>query len=358
MSNMLAYMAQFSSRMWYNRIEDKIEEQKQRKAGYRQLERQLQESGQKQISTSDPDSRQLIIRGVITEVAYNVQSTVDSDHKLPIDYEVTNQNDSGAMGNMARRAKSIIGHNRFSLLFDKGYHSGIELTKVQLLGIDTHVAFPSVPKTSQAPNPDYNVENFAYDHSSDCYTCPEGETLKSNQKWYNSPNYKFKQYKTKACQTCQAKSECTLAKNGKIIQRSEYQGAVERNKENIQANPELYKRRQALVEHPFGTMKRQWGFDHIMTKKTKERASADVGFIFIAYNLRRIINIIGKNQLMEYLGACLASIIVVKTTIKAYLHTIPKINQLLTQIRKFDFLCCRTCQNQNFGILASINRGF
>jgi len=339
-------------------IEDKIEEQKQRKAGYRQLERQLQESGQKQISASDPDSRQLIIRGVITEVAYNVQSTVDAAHKLPIDYEVTNQNDSGAMGNMARRAKSIIGHNRFSLLFDKGYHSGIELTKVQLLGIDTHVAFPSVPKTSQAPNPDYNVENFAYDHSSDCYTCPESETLKSNQKWYNSPNNKFKQYKTKACQTCKVKSACTLAKNGKIIQRSEYQTAVERNKENILANPELYKQRQALVEHPFGTMKRQWGFDHIMTKKTKARASADVGFIFIAYNLRRIINIIGKNQLMEYLGECLASIIVVKTTIKAYLRTIPKINQLLTQIRKFEFLCCQTCQNQNFGILASINRGF
>ena len=102
----------------------------------------------------------------------------------------------------------------------------------------------------------------------------------------------------------------------KIIQRSEYQGAVERNKENILANPQLYQQRQALVEHPFGTMKRQWGFDHIMTKKTKARASADVGFIFIAYNLRRIINIVGKKPLMAFLKACLATYLSLKSKIK------------------------------------------
>lgn len=287
-------------------IENKIEEQNQRKAGYKHIEQQLQDSGEKQISTSDPDSKQLIIRGVITEVAYNIQTTVDSHHKLPIDYEVTNENDSGAMGMMARRAKSIVRHNRFSLLFDKGYHSGIELSKVQLLGVETHVATPSVPKTSQAPSPAYNVDKFTYHQLSDSYTCPEGNTLKTNQRWYNSPNYRFKQYKTKACQTCLVRPACSLAKNGKIIQRSEYQDAVDRNKENILANPELYKRRQALVEHPFGTMKRQWGFDHIMTKKTKARASADVGFMFIAYNLKRIINIIGRRQLIAYLKAYLA----------------------------------------------------
>jgi len=315
------------------KIEHKIKEQEQRKDGYKQIEKQLHDAGEKQISTSDPDSKQLIIRGVITEVAYNIQATVDADHKLPIDYEVTNQNDSGAMGRMARRAKSIVGHNRFAMLFDKGYHSGIELTKVQMLGIDTHVAFPAVPKTSQAPNTNYNVENFTYNNISDSYTCPEGNTLRSNQKWYNSPNYRFKQYKTKACQTCPVKLLCTLAKNGKIIQRSEYQDAVDKNKENILANPGLYKKRQAIVEHPFGTIKRQWGFDHIMTKKTKARASADVGFIFIAYNLKRIINIIGKNQLMAYLGAYLALYIPVTKKIKREISLLYLSKPLLNEIR-------------------------
>jgi len=339
-------------------FEEKIAEQKQRKAGYKQLEEQLNQSGEKQISTSDPESRQIMIRGVISEVAYNVQSTVDAKHKLPIDYEVTNQNDSGAMGNMARRAKSIIGHNRFSMLFDKGYHSGIELTKVQLMDIDTHVAFPSVPKTSQAPNPAYNVVNFKYDQASDSYTCPQDQTLTSNQKWYTSPNYRFKQYKTKACQTCKAKSECTLAKNGKIIQRSEYQGAVDRNKENILANPELYKQRQALVEHPFGTMKRQWGFDHIMTKKTKARASADVGLMFIAYNMRRIINIIAKERLMAFLRIQLAAIIASKATIRVYQSILSEINLVLAQIHKLKIFSIRSCKNYKSGNLSYINSGF
>ena len=336
-------------------IQNNIEKQEQRKAEYNQLEQQLNESGEKQISTSDPDSRQLIIRGMITEVAYNIQSTVDATHKLPIDYEVTNENDAAAMGKMARRAKSLLRHNGFSILFDKGYHAGIELTKVQTLGIDTHVAFPSVPKTSQAPNPDYNVENFRYDQSSDSYTCPQGFTLKTNGKWYNSPNYRFKQYKTKACQSCQTKSACTLAKNGKIIQRSEYQGAVERNKENILANPELYKQRQALVEHPFGTMKRQWGFDHIMTKKTKARASADVGFIFIAYNLRRIIKIIGKKQLMAFLRDRLAALLATKATIRAYQSVLSEIKLVLAQAQKLKFLCSLSCQKHKSGNLSYIN---
>ena len=340
------------------KIENKIKNQEQRKDGYKQIEQQLKESGEKQISASDPESRQLIIRGAITEVAYNVQSTVDAKHKLPIDFEVTNQNDSGAMGNIARRAKSIIGHNRFSLLFDKGYHSGIELTKVQLLGIDTYVAFPSIPKTSQAPNPNYNVENFRYDQTSDSYTCPLGETLTSNQKWYTSPNYRFKQYKTKACQTCLAKSDCTLAKNGKVIQRSEYQGAVERNKENIRANPELYKRRQALVEHPFGTMKRQWGFDHIMTKKTKARASADVGFIFIAYNLRRIINIIGKNQLMAYLRACLALYVPVTMKIIREIRRLDLLKLLCHEIKIIQLFINLSFSRRHYRKLSNVSIGF
>ena len=133
------------------------------------------------------------------------------------------------------------------------------------------------------------------------------------------------------------KSECTIAKNGKIIQRSEYQGAVEKNKKNIEANPELYKRRQALVEHPFGTMKRQWGFDHIMTKKTKARASADVGFIFIAYNLRRLFNIIAKDQLTAYLRACIALFLATKTKIRRYIVPQNHIEQVLDKIQKVRF---------------------
>ena len=95
---------------------------------------------------------------------------------------------------------------------------------------------------------------------------------------------------------------CTKSKrNGRVIERSEYTEIIEQNKIRVNANKEVYRKRQAIVEHPYGIIKRQWGFYYIMTKKGMNRASADVGLIFTAYNLRRIFNLIGQNELKEFL---------------------------------------------------------
>ncbi len=88
---------------------------------------------------------------------------------------------------------------------------------------------------------------------------------------------------------------------GRVIKRSEYSRYVEQNRKNIEKYEHFYKRRQAIVEHPYGTIKRQWGFSYILTKKGKDRASADVGFMLTAYNLKRIINILGQDVLRKYL---------------------------------------------------------
>ena len=287
-------------------IEDDINKQKKRKDNYRNLEKQLHESGEAQISISDPASRQIMLRNNITEVAYNVQSTVDSKYCIPIDYKVTNQNDSKAMGNMIQRAKSILRTNDFTALYDKGFHTGSELKIAQDLGIETIVAIPGVPSTSQAPNHEYNYEYFKYDTQADTYTCPEGEILRTNGSWYKELTSSgniilFKQYKTQACKSCRARSECTRSKTARLIHRSEFAEYYEVNRINFADKEHLYKRRQAIVEHPYGTLKRQWGFSYILTKKGISRASSDVGFMFIAYNLRRIGNILTNNQLKEYL---------------------------------------------------------
>jgi hypothetical protein len=136
-------------------IEEGIKKQNQRKEGYKRIENQLKETGQVQVSTSDPESRQMITRNNITEVAYNTQTTTDSKHNLLVDYKVTNTNDSKAMGNMLRRAKSILRTNQFTALYDKGYHTGSEFEVASNLGIDVMVATPTV--AAQAPNPAYNV---------------------------------------------------------------------------------------------------------------------------------------------------------------------------------------------------------
>lgn len=286
---------------------ERIKEQENRKEKYQEIEKNLKESGDKQISVSDPESRQLIIRGNITEVAYSVQCATDAQNNIPIDYEVTNQNDKNAMGGILERSEKVLGNCNFVGLFDKGYHTGAEFKKASAMKIKVLVSIPKIGRSSQAPDPKYNAENFVYDAEKDQYTCPENNVLSSNGKWYTNPSGKFKQYKTKACKDCPVRALCTRAKtNGKIIQRSEHKKYIEANAERLKSkeNKALYKRRQAIVEHPFGTIKRSWGFDHVMPKKTIERASADVGFIFIAYNLKRIWNIL-SNQGIKF-EKCLA----------------------------------------------------
>ena len=281
------------------KLKSEIEKQNKRKESYKSLEKQLDDTGEKQISTSDPESRQMIVRNNITEVVYNTQTTVDGKHNIPIDYKVTDTNDSKAMGCMLRRAKSILRTNNFTALYDKGYHTGSEFETADKLGINILVAIPKV--ATQAPNSAYNVANFTYDKENDYYLCPQENRLTTSGKLHKAATYNFKRYTTKACKDCPVKTECSKAKYGKAIQRSEYQELIENNKINIQNNENYYKQRQAIVEHPYGTIKRQWGFNHIMTKKYKHRAEADVGLIFIAYNLRRLMNILGTEVLKEHL---------------------------------------------------------
>lgn len=281
-------------------LQGEIKKQEQRKEKYHKLEAELKETGEKQVSTSDPESRQMIIRNNITEVAYNVQTTVDAKHKLPIDYDVTNANDSKAMGRMLTRAVDIVGHNSFTALYDKGYHTGSEFATAARLGVDVMVAIPALPKNSQAPDPAYNLEHFRYNLQQHTYTCPMGQTLTTNGRWHKGKRGgDFQQFRTRACKGCPARTRCTRAKvNGRIISHHAANVHVVANKERISANPSLYKLRQTIVEHPYGTIKRQWGFDHVMTKKSMGRASADVGLIMTAYNLRRLINILGIAKLI------------------------------------------------------------
>jgi transposase len=284
-------------------IEKEIAKHEQRKEEYKKLESQINESGEVQISTSDPESRQMITRNNITEVAYNVQTTVDAEHNIPIDYKVTNENDSKAMGKMLPRAKTILRTSGFTTLYDKGYHTGSEFAIADRLGLEVLVAVPGV--ASHAPDEAFDVEHFNYDKSTDSYTCPANETLKTNGHWYNKSRgksiNKIKQFTTPACKSCPLQIQCTKNKGGRMIERSEHAELIEANKQSIAQNKNYYRRRQAIVEHPYGTIKRQWGFNYIMTKRTIKRASSDVGLIFIAYNLRRILNIIGIEAFRSYL---------------------------------------------------------
>lgn len=283
-------------------IAQKITKHQNQKNKYLSFRKELEETGDTQISTSDPDSRQLITRNNITEVAYNIQATVDAKHNIQVDFKVTNQNDSKAMGAMVPRAKTIIGKSDFTLLYDKGYHTGTEFDYAHKQGVEVMVAVPDV--ASHAPDIAFDVANFSYDKKLDLYICPAGQQLQTNGNWYLKKHgktvNKMKHYKTSACKSCPCFERCTKNKAGRLIERTEHAELIEANKLRCELNRDLYRKRQAIVEHPFGIIKRQWDFYYIMTKKSIKHASADVGLIFTAFNLRRIFNLVDHKMLKKY----------------------------------------------------------
>jgi hypothetical protein len=224
------------------------------------------------------------------------------------------------MGGMLRRTKCILQTTQFTALYDKGYHRGSEIKKGLEMGIDIMVAIPGVG--SFAPDANYNVDKFIYNSNEDTYTCPQQQTLTTNGSWYQKSKQRYiyfvRHYKTSACSECPALAQCTKNKKGRLLERSEYQPYIDQNRKNIETNSSTYKKRQSIVEHPYGIIKRQWGFYYITTKKGINRASADVGLMFVAYNLRRLMNIIGKDLLTKFLAELVLLFLPPGTLVKTF----------------------------------------
>ena len=290
------------------KVNECLQQLEQRRQKYLDLESQLRETGQEQVSTTDPDARQLIIRGDIAEVSYNAQTTIDSKHNLVIDTKVINTSDRKILSTMGLQAKEILNKDSFELLADKGYHNGEELQKCDLLNIKTYVAPQENISGNKIPTPEYQGDKFRYNSQDDCYTCPEGETLRSNGRWYKK-YYRthitmVKQYKTKACRECPRRSLCTSSpiERGRLIERSQYQDSVDANNLRVRNEKEKYRLRQTMTEHPFGVVKRQWGYDHIMMKGL-QKTDSEISLIFLCYNLKRVMNILGINGILTAIKA-------------------------------------------------------
>jgi radical SAM protein with 4Fe4S-binding SPASM domain len=147
------------------------------------------------------------------------------------------------------------------------------------------------------------VTKFTYHPDTDSYTCPAGKTLTTTGTWHNKTrerdSHLFKKYRTPDCKTCPVKHYCTGRKDGgKEIERSEYADAVEANLKNLQPNTALYKRRQMIIEHIFGTLKRKWGFG-FTDLRGLEKVNGEFALIMTVYNLKRTITLLGIENLTE-----------------------------------------------------------
>lgn len=288
-------------------LQEKINQQKQRKESYEATEQQLKDSGQEQISLTDPDARSVVLHRNIVNVGYNVQAASDSKHKLLVEYDTGDVNDSHALAAMAGQTKELLQPEQMDVLADKGYHTGRELQKCEQFKVNTYVS-PKAPVVKDAEI--FPVTDFTYSKHEDCYTCPAGEKLSSNKTWHkhsgrgSTPAFRFQRYTTTTCKNCSLRSKCTKGKaNGRAIDRSEYADSIARNNERVRGNPNYYRQRQQITEHPFGTLKRQRGFTFTLLKG-KEKVLGEVGLEFIGYNLSRCASIMGIPELIKALQKC------------------------------------------------------
>jgi len=287
-------------------IETKLEERKEKQAKYERIQKELESSDQEQISTTDPDSRSVVLLRNIINVGYNVQASSDSKHKLLVEYDTGDVNDTHALAPMALKTKEILGVEKINALADKGYHTGEQLKQCAENNITTFVS-PKEPSTNDVGL--YPISMFTFDRKSDSYTCPMGNTLQTNGQWHihSTPrgegkgSYRFKRYTTPCCKFCVNRHKCTQSiQNGRAIDRSEHADIIEANAIRVNENPDYYRKRQQITEHQFGTLKRQRGYTYT-NLRGKEKVLGEVGLLFIAYNLTRCISILGMQQLIKAL---------------------------------------------------------
>lgn len=288
-------------------IQEKIERLKQNKIKYELLEEQLKTSGEPQISTTDADSRALLVQGQVVEVSYNIQAAVDSKHNLVVATHTINRNDKNALSAIAIEAKENLEVETFTVLVDKGYHNGRELDTCQQKNITTIVAVPEQGKSNEnGTQPEYLVSKFIYNQEQNIYTCPQGQTLSTTGRWHKktrngeNTSYMFQKYRTSACKTCPVKDQCTSRKGGREIDRSQYATAVEGNHQRYKENGQLYRKRQEINEHIFGTIKRKWGYNYTDLIGL-EKVNGEHSLIMLVYNIKRSINILGVPDLIAKL---------------------------------------------------------
>ena len=162
-------------------IQEKIEERKEKHDKYTRISKELEESGEEQISITDPDSRAVVLHRNVVNVGYNIQASSDSKHKFLVEYDTGQVNDTNALADIAIHTKKLLGVENLNALADKGYHTGAELQKCTEHNITTYVS-PKAPATKDIGL--YPITSFRYDPQNDLYVCPQGYQMRTNNTWH------------------------------------------------------------------------------------------------------------------------------------------------------------------------------
>jgi len=253
---------------------------------------------QKQISVTDPDTRKMpTAHGSV--VGYNAQLAVDAKHKLIADDDVTNDvNDLHQLADVALDAKANLEIQQAEILADTGYYNTSQVGRC----LD-HGLTPFIPKSDTSANTArglYGKSQFKYDTVSDVYVCPAGTRLNYRfTTWEQDREIKY--YRASTCNHCPLKTRCTRNKDNRTITREANEHLMEAMAQRMKQHPEKFKLRKTLAEHPFGTIKRWFGYTHFLLKGLP-KVRCEWSLTTLAYNLKRVLNLVSFEKLMAAVG--------------------------------------------------------
>jgi transposase len=282
-------------------LQQKLERLQIKQAEKKVLQQQLKDSGDKQVSTVDKDARLLTKRGQ-TVAGYNVQIVVDDKHKLIVAEEVTQDgNDFHQLAPMLAKAQAILQSENLTGLADSGYYEGNQLKTCEDQSIEVYVAIPDKSKAN-AEKGRFTREQFNYNPEQDCYSCPQGNPLIASGNPHQKNGKQLTCYKSNAtiCSQCPLREQCLGEKATiKQIQRWEHEAVIDRHKQRMEQKPGIMKKRGALAEHPFGTLKHRAGMNHFLMRGL-EKCRGEFSLMVLGYNFTRVLNILGVDGLRDY----------------------------------------------------------
>ena len=295
------------------------------------------ESGDKgQISTTDSDAR-LLSKGDQTIAGYNVQSVVDDKNMLIVESEVINRSDAGHLHQRAKAAKDSLGVETLQMLADAGYSSSADLKACEDDGIEVYVPLnESNGKLEKQRR--FTRKDFSYDAGADVYRCPAGELLSPTKKpWTNTSGRVELRYLSSkmACDACPLKARClTPDAKARSVSRWEHEGVLDRHRARMASEgaSQLMRRRSALVEHPFGTLKCRAGYQHFLVRGFN-KVRGEWSLMALCYNFTRVLNILGLERFIAYLAE------------KARAAYIGLIAALIPALRSIQLVRRRFCRN-------------
>jgi hypothetical protein len=283
-----------------SRLKEKIAKLEEEMARLEGLEAERQEAPDQQISLTDPDARSMATSGRGSGVVgYNVQAAVDAKHHLIVAHDVINVgNDRAQLSPMAKQAKAVLETDTLDVVADRGYFDSEEILACE--EADIAVTLPK-PLTSGAKTEGrFTKQDFRFLAEEDVYICPAGERL-TYRYTREEAGLAIRRYWTNVCADCAIKHRCTPGNERRVSRwaREEVLEAVQRR---LDENPQAMRQRRETVEHPFGTIKARMGATHFLMKRLKN-VRTEMALSVLAYNLTRVMNIIGIRPLIQAMGA-------------------------------------------------------